>query len=117
MTTAADVYTDFSGLASLRLQASSEPTAAVKEVARQFESLFVGMMLKAMRDAVPRDGLFASSQLDNYQDMFDKQLALDLSRQGGIGLADLIEQQIAATVSFTELENNEPATIPGDSRP
>ncbi|MEZ5490703.1 MAG: rod-binding protein [Gammaproteobacteria bacterium] len=96
----ADIYTDFSGLASLKTQARFEPTGAVKEVAQQFESLFVGMMMKAMRDAVPKDGLFGSSQLDSYQDMFDKQLAVDLSRQGGIGLAALIEQQIATGATF-----------------
>lgn len=96
----ADIYTDFSGLASLKAQARFEPSEAVKEVAQQFESLFVGMMMKAMRDAVPKDGLFGSSQLDSYQEMFDKQLAVDLSRQGGIGLAALIEQQIAASATF-----------------
>ena len=98
----ASVYTDLSGLSSLKLQAQAEPDKAAKEVAQQFESLFVGMMLKSMRDAVPKDGLFSSSQLDAYQEMFDKQLALDLSRQGGIGLADLIERQIVTSASLGE---------------
>ena len=96
----ADIYTDFSGLASLKTQARFEPSEAIKEVAQQFESLFVGMMMKAMRDAVPKDSLFGSSQLDSYQEMFDKQLAVDLSRQGGIGLAAIIERQIAASATF-----------------
>ncbi len=106
----ADIYTDFSGLANLRLQARVEPTKAVQEVAQQFESLFVGMMLKAMRDAVPRDSLLSSSQIDSYQEMFDKQLALDLSQRGGIGLAELIEQQITAGASLATQENRDSAT-------
>ena len=96
----ANVYTDFSGLASLKGQAQAEPDNAVEEVARQFESLFVGMMLKAMRDAVPKDGLFASNQMDSYQQMFDQQLALDMTRDGGIGLADLIERQLTMNATL-----------------
>jgi len=96
----ASVYTDFSGLANLRLQAQSEPNEAAKEVAQQFESLFVGMMLKAMRDTLPKDGLFASNQMEAYQGMFDQQLALDMSRDGGVGLADVIERQIASSAAF-----------------
>lgn len=102
---AAAVYTDFSGLANLRLQAKVEPDQAVKEVAQQFESLFVGMMLKAMRDTLPKDGLFSSNQMDAYQDMFDRQLAVDMSSDGGIGLAQLIERQIAASSTFLEQES------------
>jgi flagellar protein FlgJ len=98
--TTASVYTDLAGLSSLKLQAHSAPQQAVSEVARQFESLFVAMMLKAMRDAVPKDGLFGSNQLDTYQSMFDQQLALDMSRSGGIGLAELIERQLAGSAAL-----------------
>ena len=97
----ANVYTDFSGLAGLKGQAQAAPDDAIKEVARQFESLFVGMMLKAMRDAVPKDGLFASNQMDSYQQMFDNQLALDMTRGDGIGLAGLIEQQLSMSATLT----------------
>ncbi len=91
----AGVYNDFSGLNSLRHKAKLEPDQAAHEVAQQFESIFVGMMMKAMRDALPADGMFNSNQMEAYQDMFDKQLAVDLSLQGGLGLARIIEQQIA----------------------
>jgi len=110
---AASVYTDFSGLAGLKLQAQAEPDKAISEVAGQFESLFVGMMLKAMRDAVPQGGLFDSSQMDTYRDLFDKQLALDMSRSGGIGLAELIEQQIATSATFAATQNKADSGAPG----
>jgi len=90
----ASVYNDFSGLARLKQQARVAPQQAAKEVAQQFESLFVSMVLKAMRDAVPQDELFGSDQLRSYQGMFDQQLALDLSNSGGLGLAQIIERQI-----------------------
>jgi len=100
----ASVYTDFSGLASLKGQAKIEPENAVKEVAKQFESLFVGMMLKAMRDAVPKDGLFGSNQMDSYQQMFDQQLAVDMAQGGGIGLVELIEQQLSLSATLVTEE-------------
>ncbi|PCJ26659.1 MAG: hypothetical protein COA96_04890 [SAR86 cluster bacterium] len=91
----ASVYNNFSGLSSLKLQARVDPSEAAKEVAQQFESIFVGMMMKAMRDATPKDGLFNSDQMEAYQEMFDQQLALDMSASGGLGLGRIIEQQIA----------------------
>ena len=103
----AGIYTDFAGLASLRLKAQAEPENAAGEVAKQFESLFVAMMLKAMRDAVPKDGLFSSNGMDTYQSMFDQQVALDLSKGAGIGLADMIEKQIAGTAAFASAESTD----------
>lgn len=93
-------YNDFSGLAELRLKAGENPGEAAREVAQQFESIFVGMMMKSMRATLPKDGMFSSHQMEAYQDMFDKQLALDLSSKGGLGLADMIERQISASSMF-----------------
>lgn len=91
----AGVYNDFAGLNSLRQLARDRPDQAAHEVAQQFEAIFVGMMMKAMRDATPKSGLFDSDQMEAYQDMFDKQLALNMSASGGLGLARIIERQIA----------------------
>lgn len=103
----AGVYNDFSGLNSLKHKAKLEPDQAAHEVAQQFESIFVGMMMKSMRDALPADGMFNSNQMEAYQDMFDKQLAVDLSTQGGLGLARVIEQQISQASKISAAENSE----------
>ena len=89
---------DIQGLASLRSHAREAPGAAISEVAGQFESLFVQMMLKSMRDATVDGGLFESSQLDTYQQMFDQQVSLELSQQGGIGLAETLVAQLGGSV-------------------
>jgi flagellar protein FlgJ len=104
-TAIAGIYNDFSGLNSLMQQARAEPNKAAHEVAQQFESIFVSMMMKAMRSATPKDGLFGSDQMEAYQDMFDKQLALDLSTSGGLGLASIIERQIIASSPRTSDSN------------
>ena len=90
------VYNDLAGLGALKLQSRANPQDALHEVAQQFESVFVTMMMKAMRDSLPKDGMFASSQMDTYQEMMDQQLALDLSKGEGLGLAAVIERQLSA---------------------
>ncbi len=67
----------------------------LREVARQFESLFVQMMLKNMRAATPGDGgVFSSAQSDQYRDLYDQQLAASMSQGQGIGIADMVERQL-----------------------
>jgi len=88
------IYTDISGLNDLKNQARNDQQAAVRDVAKQFESLFMNMMLKSMRDASMGDPIFDSDQTRAYRDMFDSQLALSLSKGKGMGLADVIARQL-----------------------
>ena len=100
----AGLYSDFGELANLRLGAQGQDAANRREVAGQFEALFVQMMVKAMRDATPKGELFNSSQLESYQSMYDQQLALELSNRGGIGLADVIMRQFEGLDSSSSPE-------------
>jgi flagellar protein FlgJ len=92
--TAASVYTDFNGLAELKGKAREDSGAARKEVARQFEAMFVQMMMKSMREASLGEGILDSDNVKFYQDIYDQQLAIHLSESGGIGLAEVIERQL-----------------------
>jgi len=87
-------YADPQAISSLRQDAKSQSPEALRAAARQFESLFTQMMLKSMRDASPKDSLFGSDQQDFYQDMFDSQMANQLSKGKGIGLADVLVRQL-----------------------
>jgi len=95
------VYTDLAGLARLRAQAAQKSPEANKEVARQFEALFMQTMLKAMRDASQLSDTTDGEQTRFYQEMYDKQIALDLARKDGIGLAAILERQFAGQVAGT----------------
>ena len=44
-------YLDFAGLSNLRAKAKDDQTSAAKEVGRQFEAMFVQMMMKSVRQA------------------------------------------------------------------
>ena len=86
------MYSDFTGLAKLREQARNESPEAAREAAQQFEALFVQMMLQSMRSA---NAVLGEQKDTTYQDMFDRQIALELSRGKGLGIADLLMRQLA----------------------
>jgi len=95
----AQVYTDFEGLAALRAKARDDQEAALDQVARQFESLFLQMMLKSMRDASFGGGLLDSKQSEFYREMYDKQVAVDMTQQQGIGLAEVLKRQLGGGIA------------------
>ena len=92
---------------SLRHRAQSDPQGAVKDVARQFEALFLQMMLKSMREASGTgEGLFDNDQTRMYTSMLDQQLSQVMAKRG-TGLAEVIARQLgqsAAPLDATGLE-------------
>jgi flagellar protein FlgJ len=96
-------YSNFSSLTALKAQAREDKDAAVGQVAKQFESIFLQMMLGSMRQAKLSEGLFDGQAMEKYQDMHDKQLAVSLSENGGIGLAAVIERQLKGISSVNSV--------------
>lgn len=111
------VYTSSNGLNELKRQARQDSNAALDQVAKQFEALFMQMMLKSMRDATIEGGLFESSQSKMYTDLFDKQIGIQMSEQGGLGLADMVVQQMRASAAVLPVKTDDPVTagntVPG----
>jgi len=104
---AQQVYHSFSGFEQMRAQARDGDSEALSGAAKQFESVFVQMMLKAMRDTVPEGGLFDSEQSDFYEGMFDQQISLNIANGKGIGLADVIERQLGAAKSVAAVDGQQ----------
>jgi flagellar protein FlgJ len=97
----ANVYTDFEGLNALKTQARTDKESALREVARQFESLFLAEMLKSMRKAgdVMAEGNFLNTnESQAYRDMFDNQISLSMSGNQGTGLADALVRQLSPKI-------------------
>ncbi|MDD5328443.1 MAG: flagellar assembly peptidoglycan hydrolase FlgJ [Sulfuricella sp.] len=112
---------DAQSVGKLRLQAKNEPDAALRTVAQQFESIFVNMLLKSMREATPQDGLLDSEQGKLYTQLYDQQLAQKLSAGKGIGLADMMVKQltragIVSADSPAQASGHAPVSMPA-SRP
>lgn len=87
-------YTDVHGLNTLRTQARAQDPEALRSTAKQFETIFTKMMLQSMRDARLGEDIFGSSAGDMYQSMFDDQIALEMSQGKGIGIAEMLLEQL-----------------------
>ena len=97
----AEVYTDFSGLNALKSQARTDKRAALEQVAKQFESLFLSEMLKSMRKAgeVFAEGNYLNSNdSEFYRDMFDSQISLSMANGSGTGLAEALVRQLGESI-------------------
>src|SRR5882672_5401631 len=84
---------DARSLDPMRRAARDNPQAAIKQAARQFEALFMQMVLKSMRDATPKSGMLDSEAQETYAGMLDQQLATKIAGSG-TGLADVIAKQL-----------------------
>ena len=98
------LFHDPQGLQALKREANQDPTKALLPVAKQFESVYLQMMLKSMREAVPEGGLFTDEATKSYRDMFDSQLAVNLAEQGGIGLAKVMVKQLTPAPHSAETQ-------------
>ncbi|WP_160054583.1 flagellar assembly peptidoglycan hydrolase FlgJ [Shewanella litoralis] len=107
-------FLDLGGLDSLRVQAQKDEKGALKEAAKQFEGIFIQMLMKSMRDAnaaFKSDNPMNSQTTEFFEQMLDQQMSVDLSNKGMLGLAELMVQQLDP--------NNSPVTpasvLRGDS--
>jgi flagellar protein FlgJ len=95
-------YTDLNRLSSLK-HGDRDSDANVRKVAQEFESLFISEMLKASRkasDVLADDNPMNSETVKQYRDMYDQQLAVSMSREGGgIGLQDVLVRQLSKNKS------------------
>ncbi len=94
---AAALAIDTQSLGQLRLQAKQTPDQALKAAAQQFESVFMSMMLKSMREATPQDGAMDSDQTRMFTGMLDQQLSQSMASGRGVGLADMLVKQLGRT--------------------
>lgn len=77
---------------------SSEAGPEVKKVAREFEAMFVAMMLKSMRETVGKDSLTGGGRgEETFRSLLDQEYANAAVKGGGIGLAGTIERELART--------------------
>lgn len=96
---------DPNALSGLKRLSKDNSPEAIKEASRQFEALFVQQVMKSMRDATPKGGMFDTEETRMYQSLLDQQMSMQLSARGkGFGLAKVIERQM--------LQGREPVSLP-----
>lgn len=110
---------DVQALAKIKTDLRKDDPEALKATARQFEAVFLQMVLKSMRAATPQTGPFDSDQTRFYQELLDSQLAQAMAAKGGTGLAAVIERQLsrAAATQAPSVEEGFPLALPLRSMP
>ena len=108
----AHTYTDFSGLNALKSEALNDKEAALEAVSKQFESMFISMVMKSMREAnktFSEGNFLQSNETEFYQEMFDSQLSLTLSKGRGLGVADAMMRQMSKQIEgIAQSDSNNP---------
>ena len=103
---------DVQGVDALRRTVRSSPQEGMKQASKQFEVMFMQMVLKSMREANPSDGMFSSQQEKMYTSMLDQQLSQSLSGRG-LGLAEKMFTQLNR--SGASLDPTQASAISADS--
>ena len=123
MVTSADLSGKFAldvqAVDGLRLEAKRTDKAGLETAAKQFESLFMNMMLKSMRQATSQDSMMDSDQTRLYTSMLDQQLSQSMASRG-IGLADMMVRQLSGGAASSPVadiaqEANIAAPVPSQS--
>ena len=103
---------DGRSLNTLKLQAGQNSPTAIKEAAKQFESLFMRELIKSMREATMKSGMLDSPGGDLGTDLLDQQLSVHMSGMPG-GLSDMIARQLSQQTAGADTS---PTPLPGDTK-
>lgn len=93
---------DARALDGLRTKAAKDPKAALETAAKQFEAVFMNMVMKSMRDTLPKDGAYGGTEMQMYQGMLDQQLSQGIAAGKGVGLSDMIVKQLSRNLQVQQ---------------
>jgi flagellar protein FlgJ len=96
---------DPTALDALRLQAKNDPKGALKAMGGQFEALFLGTLMKQMRDT-SFDDSEGSGDLATYRSLLDEQMVQTMGKAGGIGIGAMLTKSIARSAGLDGVANN-----------
>jgi peptidoglycan hydrolase FlgJ len=83
-------------------QSRKSDAAAAKKVAREFEAMFVAMMLKSMRGTAQGEGTAGGGRAEEtYRSLLDQEYALAAAQGEGIGFAKSIERELSRSYGVT----------------
>jgi flagellar protein FlgJ len=103
---------DARALESLRQSSEIDPEGSVRKAAGQFEALFMQQLLKSMRAAIPKSGMFEGPGSDMYTGMLDSQLTQAMGNTPG-GLADIIARQMTRHMNAVQSGAEMPGAAAG----
>lgn len=103
---------DLKSAQDLRSKLQQDPQGGIKAAAKQFEGMFMQMVMKSMRDATPSDGVFNSDATRFYTGVLDQQMAQQLGGTGQLGFARQIEAQLGRMMAQSSGTASVPESAP-----
>jgi len=76
----------------------------LRKASQEFEAIFIQRMWEQMRETVPQDGYLHSDEKEMYMSMFDEKVSVEMAKSGGIGLADMIFDQLSGQVEKSNMD-------------
>ncbi|MEO8630736.1 MAG: rod-binding protein [Betaproteobacteria bacterium] len=86
---------DPKSLGGLRERAIKDPEGTLKEAARQFETIFMNIIMKSMRTEASGKSLFDNEGTRVFTGLLDEEFSKKWANSGGMGLADLMVKQLS----------------------
>jgi flagellar protein FlgJ len=111
---ASGLAADTRAIDALKARAASDPKAAVKDAAKQFEALFMQELMKSMRRATLSTGLLDNEGSALGTEMLDAQFATKLTGLPG-GLSAVIARQLERQMSAPPAADAKAAPIDPDA--
>ncbi|MBN2508753.1 MAG: rod-binding protein [Spirochaetales bacterium] len=91
-----------------RMRVESQDDKKLLETCKEFESIFVKQMLNSMKSTINKSGLIKSSMAEGiFEDMLYEKYAQKISRNGGLGIGEMIYKQLS-----DRLDTTKPSQIP-----
>lgn len=94
---------EMDGLKSRLAEKGPNKEQQLRKACENFEAVFISKLWKEMKSTVPKEGYLHSKQEDQYMAMFDRDFAEKMAQSGGIGLADMIYDQLSQKLKETSL--------------
>jgi len=82
----------------------------LRDACVQMESLFIHHLIKEMRATIHKSGFISGGRAEEiYTSMLDAEMAVNISKTRGIGLAEMLLHQLGRSSSQREPEDSESA--------
>lgn len=98
---------DPTALNALKARSGGNDRAALREAARQFEAIMLTQMMKSMREASASGGVLESQDGRLFQGLLDEQWASGAAKGQGLGIARMIEKQLAMAQGISGADSEE----------
>jgi len=90
------------------IAATADADAKLKATCQEMEAVFLNLMLKQMRETVPKGNLLGNTQAEQtFTSMLDTELTKNMAKAGGMGLADMLYRQLSKTAAAVTTVNTD----------